>query len=80
MDVLRTDDERENAEKRGMGDLDAGRATSDLDPKDYTVTEIQAMDLTREQLQALLDQENASEKPRVSLVEWLEGQLGEGQS
>ena len=72
MDVLRTDDEREDFENKVRSDA----SSEALDPKDYTVTEIEEMDLTREQLQSLYDQEKVSDKPRTSLLTYLEEQLG----
>lgn len=78
MDVLRTDDERENAERRAQGETDPRQVEGNLNPKDYTVREIQEMELSREQLQSLLDQEEASDSPRITLVEWL-NELLEGE-
>ena len=87
MDVLRTPEERDDAEKRAEGELDAGRVvdekakTGELGSvKDYTVTEIEAMDLTQEQAQKFYDEEKASPNPRSSLLLYLEDVLEKGKA
>lgn len=87
MDVLRTDDERDNAKARHEGNSETepsiepvSPATPDpdnLEPKDYTISQIQDMTLTRQQTQLLLDREQASMNPRPMLVQYLERKLEE---
>jgi len=83
MDVLRTDDERDDAQKRQEGDVAAGRHVDSETGrvyegvKEYTVTQIEQMNLSQEQAQRFYDEEKASVNPRSSLLTYLEGLLEE---
>lgn len=83
MDVLRTPEERDDAQKRQEGNVTAGRHVDSEtgrvyeSVKEYTVTEIEQMSLSQEQAQRFYDEEKASNNPRTSLLTYLERLLEE---